>query len=101
MEVRNRIRELRRVVGAKWAAVFDDFDCLISDSQTLRVRINTYGSAPKKYGPRVVKIVSFSKSGNHRATVKKVKVFGNERVTAGGQIKRVRQRTSSIKKKAV
>lgn len=52
-------------------------------------------------GPRVVKIVSFSKSGNHRATVKKVKVFGNERVTAGGQIKRVRQRTSSVKKKSV
>jgi RNA-binding protein len=51
-------------------------------------------------GPRVVKIVSFSKSGNHRATVKKIKVFGNERVTAGGQIKRVRQRTSSVKKKS-
>ena len=55
----------------------------------------------RKPGPRVVKIVSFSKSGNHRATVKKVKVFGNERVTAGGQIKRVRQRTSSVKKKSV
>ena len=35
-------------------------------------------------GPRTVKLVSFSKSGNHRATVRKVKVFGNERVTAGG-----------------
>ena len=51
-------------------------------------------------GPRTVKIVSFSKSGNHRATVKKVKVFGNERVAAGGQIKRSKQRTSSVKKKA-
>lgn len=51
-------------------------------------------------GPRVVKIVSFSKSGNHRATVKKLKVFGNERVAAGGQIKRVRQRTGSVKKKS-
>ena len=51
-------------------------------------------------GPRVVKIVSFSKSGNHRATVKKVKVFGNERVTTGGQIKRMRQRASSVKKKS-
>jgi putative YhbY family RNA-binding protein len=50
-------------------------------------------------GPRVVKLVSFSKSGNHRATVKKVKVFGNQRVTAGGQIKRVKSRTSSVKKK--
>jgi putative YhbY family RNA-binding protein len=53
----------------------------------------------RKPGPRVVKIVSFSKSGNHRATVKKVKVFGNERVTVGGQIKRVRDRTTSLKKK--
>ena len=53
----------------------------------------------RKPGPRVVKIVSFSKSGNHRATVKKVKVFGNERVTSGGQIKRVRERTISVKKK--
>ena len=44
--------------------------------------------ADRKPGPRVVKIVSFSKSGNHRATVKKVKVFGNERVTPGGLIKR-------------
>ena len=51
-------------------------------------------------GPRTVKIVSFSKSGNHRATVKKVQVFGNERVTAGGQIKRVKKRVVSTKKKA-
>lgn len=51
-------------------------------------------------GPRTVKIVSFSKSGNHRATVKQVKVFGNERVTAGGQIKRVKKRVVSVKKKA-
>lgn len=50
-------------------------------------------------GPRTVKIVSFSKSGNHRATVKKVKVFGNQRVTAGGQIKRVRVKPTSIKKR--
>lgn len=51
-------------------------------------------------GPRTVKLVSFSKSGNHRATVRKVKVFGNERVTPGGQIKRAKKRASSVKKKA-
>jgi putative YhbY family RNA-binding protein len=51
-------------------------------------------------GPRTVKIVSFSKSGNHRATVKKVKVYGNERVTSGGQIKRAKERVTSVKKKA-
>lgn len=42
----------------------------------------------RKAGPKIVKIVSFSKSGNHRATVKKVKVFGNQRVTPGGLVKR-------------
>ena len=52
----------------------------------------------RKAGPRLVKLVSFSKSGNHRATVRKVKVFGNERVTPGGKIKRVKPRTSSVKK---
>ena len=51
-------------------------------------------------GPRTVKVVSFSKSGNHRATVKKIKVFGNERVTPGGQVKRVKKRILSVKKKA-
>jgi len=50
-------------------------------------------------GPRVVKLVSFSKSGNHRPTVRKVRVFGNERVTPGGQIKRAKKRQTSVKKK--
>ena len=47
-----------------------------------------------------MKLVSFSKSGNHRATVKKVKVLGNERVTRGGTIKRKDVRQVSQKKKA-
>jgi putative YhbY family RNA-binding protein len=50
-------------------------------------------------GPRVVKVVSFSKSGNHRPTVRKVRVFGNERLTPGGQIKRAKKRQTSLKKK--
>ena len=50
-------------------------------------------------GPRVVKLVTFSKSGNHRATVKKVKLFGTQRVAAGGSIKRVSKRQTSVKKK--
>jgi uncharacterized protein (TIGR02996 family) len=54
--VMDRLRELRRSIDCKWAATFDEFDCLIWDSRTVRVRINTYGSAPKKYGKRAVKI---------------------------------------------
>jgi putative YhbY family RNA-binding protein len=50
-------------------------------------------------GPRTVKIVKFSKSPNHRPQVKKVKVYGNQRVTAGGSIKRAKERTTSVKKK--
>jgi putative YhbY family RNA-binding protein len=53
----------------------------------------------RKAGPRIVKLVKFSKSGNHRATVKKVSVMGNQRVTAGGLIKRNKPaRKQSVKK---
>ena len=49
--------------------------------------------------PRVVKILKFSKRGNHRPEVKRITVLGNERVTAGGQVKRAKKRVTSIKKK--
>ena len=52
-----------------------------------------------KPAPKLVKIVKFSKSGNHRPQVKKVRLLGNERVTPGGNIKRAKKaRTSSVKK---
>ena len=49
-------------------------------------------------GPRVVKILKFSKSGNHRAQVKKITVMGNMRIAAGGELKRATKRRTSIKK---
>jgi putative YhbY family RNA-binding protein len=56
----------------------------------------------RKPGPRTVKLVKFSKSGNHRPTVKKVKVLGNQRVTAGGLIKRAKPRPAGgVKKKSL
>jgi len=51
-------------------------------------------------GPRTVKVVSFSKTGNHRATVRKVRVMGNERITPSGKIKRREARSVSPKKTA-
>jgi RNA-binding protein len=49
-------------------------------------------------GPRVVKILKFSKSGNHRAQVKKITVMGNMRIAAGGELKRASKRRTSLKK---
>ena len=49
-------------------------------------------------GPREVKILKFSKSGTRRPEIKKVKVMGNQRVTAGGLIKRAKKRVTSTKK---
>ena len=49
-------------------------------------------------GPKIVKILKFSKSGNHRAQVKKIKVLGNQRIAAGGELKRAKRRLTSIKK---
>ncbi len=51
-------------------------------------------------GPKVVKILKFSKSGNHRAQVKKIRVVGNMRIAAGGELKRARKRATSVKKAA-
>jgi putative YhbY family RNA-binding protein len=51
-------------------------------------------------GPKIVKILKFSKSGNHRAQVKKIKVLGNMRLAAGGELKRARKRKTSVKKAA-
>ena len=52
-------------------------------------------------GPRTVRLIKVSKSPTHRPTVKKVKVLGNQRVTAGGLIKRAKRRVTSLKKKAL
>lgn len=58
----------------------------------------TSNSAPKGKGLREVTIVKPSASGTKKPTVKKVLVKGNERVTQGGNIKRAKQRQSSLKK---
>jgi putative YhbY family RNA-binding protein len=49
-------------------------------------------------GPRIVKVLKFSKSGNHRAQVKKIRILGNQRLAAGGELKRSRKRVTSVKK---
>jgi putative YhbY family RNA-binding protein len=55
--------------------------------------------SPKRgKGLREVTIVKPSPSGTKRPTVKKVILKGNERVTAGGSIKRAKRRQSSTKK---
>jgi RNA-binding protein len=51
-------------------------------------------------GPKVVKVLKFSKSGNHRPQVKKIRVLGNQRLAAGGQLKRAKKRLTSVKKSA-
>ncbi len=53
--------------------------------------------------PKVVKVLKFSKSGNHRPQIKKLTVRGNERLTAGGLVKRAKKRLvqSSAKKKSL
>ena len=66
-------------------------------AQPPKEKVEREGRMP---GPKVVKIVKFSRSGNHRPQVKKVKVLGNQRVAAGGEVKRARKRVGSPKKSA-
>jgi putative YhbY family RNA-binding protein len=52
----------------------------------------------RKPAPKVVKVLKFPKSGNHRPQMKKITVLGNMRLTAGGTLKRARRRNASLKK---
>lgn len=51
-----------------------------------------------KPGPRIVKLVKASKNKNNRPKVTKVKLLGNQRITAGGIVKRAKPRQTSTKK---
>lgn len=50
-------------------------------------------------GPRDVKLLKFSKKGGQRPEVKIVRVLGNERLTPGGKIKRVKPKKTSVKRR--
>jgi RNA-binding protein len=58
-------------------------------------------STTRGKGLREVTIVKPSPSGTKRPSVTKVMVKGNERVTAGGSIKRAKPRQSSAKKSSL
>ncbi|GAB4405913.1 MAG: YhbY family RNA-binding protein [Rhodoferax sp.] len=53
---------------------------------------------PRKPGPRAVKVLKFGKPGR-RPEVKVLRVLGNQRLSAGGLVKRAKPRTVSIKKR--
>ena len=51
-----------------------------------------------KPGPRLVKLVKASKNKNNRPKVTTVKLLGNQRITAGGIVKRAKPKQTSTKK---
>ncbi|TNF61756.1 MAG: YhbY family RNA-binding protein [Burkholderiales bacterium] len=54
----------------------------------------------RRPGPRDVKVLKFSKRGGQRPEVKVVRVLGNQRLTAGGRVKKARVVKKSPKKSA-
>jgi len=50
-------------------------------------------------GPKDVKILKYSKRGGQRPEVKMLRVLGNQRLAAGGQVKRAKPKLKSIKKR--
>jgi putative YhbY family RNA-binding protein len=52
-------------------------------------------------GPRDVKVLKYSKQSGQRPEVKTLRVLGNQRLTAGGQVKRAKPRNQiSVKKRS-
>ena len=54
----------------------------------------------RKPGPREFKVLKYSSRGGQRPEMKRVKVLGNQRLAAGGTIKRAKPKQKSIKKSA-
>ncbi|MFT3717663.1 YhbY family RNA-binding protein [Pseudorhodoferax sp.] len=52
----------------------------------------------RKPGPRDVKVLKYSKRGGQRPEVKVLRVLGNQRLTAGGKVKKARPAKTSAKK---
>ena len=51
-------------------------------------------------GPRDFKVLKYSKRGGQRPEVKTLRVLGNQRLTAGGQVKRSKPKQISVKKRS-
>lgn len=51
-------------------------------------------------GPRDFKVLKYSKQAGQRPEVKTLRVLGNQRLTAGGQVKRAKPKQISIKKRS-
>ena len=56
--------------------------------------------ADRKPGPKMVKLIQNSSRGGQRPEVRRIKLLGNQRLTASGKVKRSKPRQTSIKKKA-
>ena len=53
----------------------------------------------KMPGPRDFKVLKYSSRGGQRPEMKRVTILGNQRLAAGGQVKRAKPKQKSIKKK--
>jgi RNA-binding protein YhbY len=51
-------------------------------------------------GPKDVKVLKYSKRGGQRPEVKTLRVLGNQRLTAGGKVKRAKPKQISEKKRS-
>ena len=52
----------------------------------------------RRPGPRTVKVLKYSTRGGQRPEVKQIRLLGNERLTKGGTVKRVKPKTKSLKR---
>lgn len=64
----------------------------------IRAKSGGTGATVKGRAPRTVTVIKHSTNAGRRPTVKKVTVRGNERMTAGGIVKKAKKRQTSVKR---
>ena len=55
----------------------------------------------KMPGPREFKVLKYSSRGGQRPEMKRVTILGNQRLAAGGQVKRAKPKKISVKKRTL
>jgi putative YhbY family RNA-binding protein len=100
----NRIEILQTICSTLQAAPIQHIGKLLVIYRPKAEKKPAFSETKKSVGSREVKIVRTrlsSRTGTARKTIKKVQVKGNERVAAGGKVKRIKVRKASSKKKSL
>jgi len=99
-ERETRLQWLAEITDSLNAAPIQHIGKLLVIWRALPAKEAKPAAEDRRAGPKTMKVLKNSSRGAQRPEVKQVRVLGNERLTAGGKVKRARVAQKSVKKAA-